>query len=70
MGVILCPLWRNDYFSKMDGGNTLAIVEEWVFLEDVTPVPQYTTQFLQTDVDERKLTKTKMLKNGKLLSLS
>ena len=26
-------------------------------------VPQYTTQFVQTNIDERKLTKTRMLKN-------
>ena len=29
------------------------------------PVPQYTTQFVQTNVDERKLTKTRMLKKTK-----
>ena len=27
------------------------------------PVPQYTTQLVQTNVDERKLTKIRMLKN-------
>ena len=31
------------------------------------PVPQYTTQFVQTNVDERKSTKTRMLKHNFLL---
>ena len=41
------PLWSNEYFSKM-----------WLRVT----IPQYTTQFEQTNVDEIKLTKTRMLK--------
>ena len=62
----MCASWKgeqkiNFIFQKEELHKTIA----WVIELDLPLFnTQYTTQFVQTNVDERKLTKTRMLQNN------